>query len=141
MVLRFLLFDPFTSQSPVYDSFLGYEPCINYNLFTNADRPTLSSLTLIEWQNQEGLKRLRIKQSISNKWYEVGILLEIDPALLEGWKTQYGRDSLECCNAVFRHWLNNPCKSYPCTWDSVCRLLDNVQLGELAEQVKRAKFI
>jgi hypothetical protein len=109
--------------------------------FINTDCPTLSSLTLIEWQSQEGKKRLRIKQSISSKWKEVGILLEIDKSLLDSWEKQYFHDSLECCNAVFSYWLNNPCKSYPCTWDGVCRLLDNSQFGEVAAQVRRAKLI
>ena len=105
------------------------------------DRPTLSSLTLIEWQSQEGKKQLRIKQSISNKWKEVGTLLEIDRALLDGWEKQYLHDSLECCSVVLNYWLNNPCKSYPCTWDGVCRLLDNVQFGQVAEELRSAKCV
>lgn len=110
-------------------------------LFTNTDCPTLTSLSLIEWQSQEGKKQLQIKQTISSKWKEVGILLEIDHSLLDGWERQYMRDSQECCNAVLNHWLNNPCKSYPCTWDGVCHLLDNVQFGEIAAQVRSAKLV
>lgn len=110
-------------------------------LFTNTDCPTLTSLSLIEWQSQEGKKQLQIKQTISSKWKEVGILLEIDHSLLDGWERQYMRDSQECCNAVLNHWLNNPCKSYPCTWDGVCHLLDNAQFGEIAAQVRSAKLV
>lgn len=96
---------------------------------------------MIEWQSEEGKKELRIIQSISYKWYDIGIFLEIDSALLKGWQKQYSHDCMECCRTVLEHWLNNPCKSYPHTWDGVCRLLDNVQFGELAEQVRRAKLM
>ena len=105
----------------------------------HAGYPTLSSLTLIEWQNRKGEKELlRIKQSICSKWREVGILLQIDPSLLDGWEKQYIRDSVECCNAVLSYWLNNPCDSYPCTWDGVCRLLDHAQFGQIAAELKEA---
>ena len=110
----------------------------NFILLMHAGYPTLKNLTLIEWQSQEGEKQLRIKQSICDKWNEVGILLEIDSSLRSSWEKQYNRDCMECCNKVLSYWLSNPCKSYPCTWDGVCHLLDNAQFGQLAADLKEA---
>ena len=83
---------------------------------------------------------LRIKESICYKWKELGILLEIPTALILNWEMKYNRDSVECCNSVFIHWLdkNNPCKSYPRSWNGVYSLLQDVGFDQVAAELQEA---
>ena len=81
---------------------------------------------------------MRIKQAVCNKWKEIGNLLQIDKALIERWDRRFSRDSLECCDALFNYWLDNPCPLYPPTWDGVCRLLVDAQFSQVASELKEA---
>ena len=52
------------------------------------------------------------------------------------------RQSVEfCCHTVFQQWLtrgSTPKDNYPRTWNSVIKLLEDVELQELADRVKDA---
>ena len=78
---------------------------------------------------------------MSNKWKEIGCLLEISLSLLQAWGTTYRENPLECINAVLNHWLQNGTESnsdYPVSWEGLYLLLQDVELTEVAVELKEA---
>ena len=106
-------------------------------IFTDA--VSMKDLTLIKWKDSQGkLHRLRIIQSICDKWRIVGNLLEISDSVLESILSQYRGDLVECCYAVMRQWLDNKARGYPLTWEGLIELLDDAECAQVAEEVKHA---
>ena len=102
--------------------------------------PTSRSLTLIEWKNEQGEKKnFRLKQLICHKWKELGCLLDIPLSVLHSWEKKYREDPMDSVNAVLSHWLENPTEYYPKSWEGLDRLLDNAELGQVAEDLKQAR--
>ena len=101
--------------------------------------PTSRSLTFIEWRNEKGEKeRYRLKERICHSWKEIGCLLDIRLSLLQAWEKEHLKDQLECTNTVLCHWLENPTKDYPNTWEGLDRLLNHAELGQVASELKQA---
>ena len=106
-------------------------------LFISED-PTSRSLTLIEWKNAQGKKeKFRLKEQICDKWFEIGCLLELPLPVLNAWETDL-KNQLKCTNTVLCHLLENPTEYYPSSWEGLCRLLKDAELGQVAEDLKRA---
>ena len=107
--------------------------------FLSLARPTSRNITLIEWRNKQGKrKRFRLKERICHKWFDIGSLLEIPLPVLQSWETEHLKNQLKCTNTVLSHWLDNPTDYYPISWEGLDRLLDNAELGEVAEELKQA---
>ena len=103
----------------------------------NAAKPTPKNLFLIEWRNEKGeTERLRIKQKICNRWKYIGDLLEIPEAVLESWNTKHKEDSLKCIDSVMSHWLQHPTDDYPVSWEGLKKLLQDVELSEVAKDIE-----
>ena len=106
---------------------------------TSLAHPTSRNLTLIEWKNEHGQKKkFRLKQLICHKWKELGCLLEIPLAMIHGWERKYREDPIDSINAVLTHWLETPTDYYADTWEGLDRLLNDAELGEVAEDLKQA---
>ena len=102
--------------------------------------PTSRSLTLIEWRNEQGERKIfRLKQLICHKWKELGCLLDIPLSVLHSWEKYHREDPMDSVNAVLSHWLENPTEYYPKSWEGLDRLLDNAELGQVAEDLKQAR--
>ena len=69
---------------------------------------------------------------------EIGCLLEIPLPVLQSLETEHLKNQLKCTNAVLSHWLENPTDYYPISWEGLDRLLDNAELGQVAEDLKQA---
>ena len=105
-----------------------------------AEHPTSRSLTYFEWRNAQGKKeRFRLKELICYKWKELGCLLEIPLPIIISWEKKYREDAIDSVNAVLCHWLENPTNYYPISWEGLEKLLFNAQLGQVAEDLKRAR--
>ena len=87
-------------------------------------------------QGQE--QQLRIKISVCNKWRNIGHLLKIDKSILQAWATMYHDNPLECIELVMSHWLENPTKEYPVSWEGLKELLKDVELCETVNKLKKA---
>lgn len=83
-------------------------------------------------------KKLRVKQLICNKWKEIGDLIDISYSVLDAWSKSYHEDPLECIRCVLDHWLMNSTVEYPASWEGLCHLLEDIQLKQLAEDLKQA---
>ena len=55
---------------------------------------------------------------------------------MEVWSREM--NSEDCCDAVLSQWLHYPPRRYPATWEGLCELLDDCELGELASELKLA---
>ena len=94
---------------------------------------------MIEWRNKQGKKeKFRLKQLICHKWNGFGCLLEIPLLIIIGWEKKYREDPIENIDAVLSHWLENPTDYYPITWEGLYHLLEDTELGRLAEDLKLA---
>lgn len=87
-----------------------------------AVKPTLSKLTLIKWKDDKGkIQRFKLIKQISDKWDEMGTLVGLETAQLNGIKQSCLNEANKCCKEVFSHWLEEEDTSeYPKTWDGVC---------------------
>ena len=84
------------------------------------------------------IKQLRIKEMICNKWREIGYLLEISEPVLESWEIKHKEDSLKCIDSVMNRWLQCPTDEYPVSWEGLKKLLKDVKLSEVAQDIKLA---
>ena len=67
---------------------------------------TPAKLQLLKYKSKaSGEKQLRILDKISNKWMDIGSLLEIMPATLTNYKTKNLGDERECLRNVFGKWI------------------------------------
>jgi hypothetical protein len=93
---------------------------------------------VFKWRNQHGkTEKFRVVSEIFNKWQEIGILVEIPHQQLEAWEREK-RESKACCIAVLNHWLQNASGKYPVSWEGVCEILEDCELGQVAERLRVA---
>ena len=52
---------------------------------------------------------------VSAEWKMIGLLLDLKPNVLDGWKKQFLADSRsgECWVQVMQHWMDGGSKNYP----------------------------
>ena len=95
-------------------------------------------LMVFKWKNQHGeVERFRVVSEIFNKWQEIGILVGISHQQLEAWEREK-RESKACCIAVLNHWLQNASGKYPASWEGLCEILEDCELGQVAERLRVA---
>ena len=75
---------------------------------------------------------------IADKWRDLGRLVLIEEAQLEGFARKYQNDINECCRAVLTKWQENPPPDYPATWGGLIELLEDCQLPEVVKELKEA---
>ena len=107
--------------------------------FFLSEFPTSKSMVFIQWRNEQGeTETFRIKEQICSKWHDLGCLLDVPLSVLSSWEKKHLKDDLSCINEVLRKWLEEPNDSYPNTWEGLYRLLNHANLGQVAEDLKRA---
>ena len=97
-----------------------------------------AQLNLIKWDEDGKKKKFHLIEKIANKWREVGRLLDIEEAQLDGFSQQYQNNVNECCRAVLIKWRQNPPPGYPSIWGGLIELLDDCQLTEVITELKDA---
>ena len=75
-------------------------------------------------------------ERISNRWRDIGELIDLPFSKLDNMSKMYQRDSEECCRAVLSHWLDNPPPNYPITWKGLIDLLEDSQLGQVVSDLR-----
>ena len=100
---------------------------------------TLGTITLYKWTDGNGQpKSLRILDEISSRWTEVGDLVGLSPAHLEGIEMDRLRVSKLCCRDVLHDWIQDNQGSYPVSWEGLICLLKDMNLTVLAEELENA---
>ena len=95
--------------------------------------PTLKKLKLLRGPDGQTVK---IVNTVASKWKEVGIDLDFDDAgqHLETIESTYDKEPVQCCQAMFRHWLKGNGEEQ--TWLKLIEILQDCKLGALAESVE-----
>ena len=97
-------------------------------------KPNAANLTVIRWKNECGaVKKFRLKSSIYHKWRNIGNLV-CSRQQLDVWAKD--KDAEDCCDAVLSHWLDHPPPHYPATWEGLCELLGDSELGQVATDLE-----
>ena len=100
---------------------------------------TLGTITLYKWTDENGQpKNLGILDEISSRWTEVGDLLGLSPARLEGIEVDRLRMSKSCCRDVLHDWIQDNQGSYPVSWEGFICLLTDMKLTILAKDLENA---
>ena len=98
---------------------------------------------LIKWEDENGVKReLRIYSKVAHKWRQLATRLGLElgeiKSINNDYRTRYSR-----ITAVFEQWFENAknlpnASRYPRSWQGLINLLEDAELGEVAEELKRA---
>ena len=100
-------------------------------------------MTLIKWMDKNGVKReLRIYCKIAHKWRQISSLLGFDIGEIESVEENHHRNDTRI-TAVLRKWFENAknlpnASIYPKSWQGLINLLEDAELGEVAEELKSA---
>ena len=100
-------------------------------------------LDLIKWEDENGVKReLRIYSKIGHKWRQVATQLGFEPGEIELIDADY-RTGYICITIVLGRWFENAknlpnAGRYSKSWQGLINLLEDTELGEVAEELKRA---
>ena len=101
-------------------------------------RPELKYIDLVTWKNDDKTSEFRLINLISsNKCYKISTQLQVSKQVYDYWvKNNFGDAST--CHDLFQHWLESGCGPYPVTWNGMIKVLEKVELGEVAKQLKEA---
>ena len=98
----------------------------------------LQNLMVFKWKNKRGeIEKFKVISQVLNKWKEIGSLIGITYQQLEAWGSEK-KDTKDCCMAVFNHWLGCASKEYPATWEGLCEILEDCELGQVAKNLRAA---
>lgn len=85
----------------------------------------------------EGRKqRFSLKEKTSHKWRDIGFQLRLEKAQLDGFNEKnHGNNDLSWESVIYQ-WLTNAPEEYPANWEGLFELLEDVMLGEVANQLR-----
>ena len=98
---------------------------------------------LIKWEDENGVKReLRIYSKVSHKWRQIATQLGFELGEIESIEENHYRNYSRV-TAILVRWFENAknlanASRYPKSWQGLINLLEDVELGEVAEELKRA---
>jgi hypothetical protein len=100
-------------------------------------------MELIKWKDENGVEReLRIYSKITHKWRQIATQLGLEQGEIKS--IDAGCCSNYCCIiAVLGRWLENAedlpnAGRYPKSWQGLISLLEDAELCDVAEELKRA---
>ncbi len=101
---------------------------------------SLNTLDLIKWRDREGREQtFRLEGKISTRWHRIGLRLSIESDTLDGWENQYQRDASRCWGKVMGEFITRGGKGdYPSMWEGVYQLLEDIECGGIADDLKEA---
>ena len=105
---------------------------------TTGERPELGDVDLITWRDGSEIGKFRLINLIIGKCDKISNQFNIPRALYSGWEKQKQGSQDEICHTVLQHWLDSGTGRYPITWNGLIEVLEDVQLGEVAKQLKTA---
>ena len=96
-------------------------------------KPDMQHITLMKYQIQDEETEFRLLQKIQCKWYTIGTLLNVPVNAIDSHKSNE-----EKCQDVLTMWLDKGSAKYPVEWSSLIRVLQDVEMGTVAEDLKEA---
>ena len=98
---------------------------------------------LIKWEDENGVQReLRIYSKIAHRWRQIATRLGFELGEIESVEENHHRNESRI-TAVLRRWFENArslrnAGRYPKSWQGLINLLEDAELGEVAEELKKA---
>ena len=99
-------------------------------------------IDLIKWDDENGVKReLRVYSKIAHKWRQIASRLGFELGEIESVEENYHRNDSRI-TAVLKRWFENArslpnARRYPKSWQGLINLLEDAELGEVAEELRR----
>ncbi len=111
----------------------------------NGFQPLSSKLLrLIKWipDGETAKKNLKIAETIAPKWRDVAMMIEISNSKIEIIQNSgSGKTPEQCLYDILRIWetgSNRGSKEYPYSWDGLLDLLNDIEYGVLADDLREA---
>lgn len=105
---------------------------------TSGEPPTLREVNLIKWKDGSEIKEFRLIEWISDTCEDISTQLKIPKPRYESWRTQRLNNNPAVCHDVLQHWLGSGTGRSPVAWSELIKILNDVQLGEVAKNLKTA---
>ena len=93
----------------------------------------MQHILLIKYRAQNKETEFRLLQKIQHKWCDIGTLLGVAVDTIDDRKPNG-----EKCQEVVRMWLENGSPEHPVEWASLIRVLKDVEMGRVAEELREA---
>ena len=104
-----------------------------------AKQPTLKTLSLIKWTDEQGQKQtFSLIDRVHVKWRKFGTILGIPVHKKDGWDLKYHRDAEQCWKKTMDYWLKKKSLEYPVTWEGLDTMLLDLGLEGVAKDLKEA---
>ena len=100
-------------------------------------------MELMKWKDENGVEReLRIYSKIAHKWRQIATQLGLERGEIESVDAD-NRTRYRCITVVMGRWLENAddlpnAERYPKSWQGLLSLLEDAELRDVAEELKRA---
>ena len=118
---------------------------LSSSVFTSLTDVEHHFVDLIKWEDESGVRReLRIYSKIAHKWRQIATRLGSELGEIESVEENHRRNYSRI-TAVLRRWFENAkslpnASRYPKSWQGLINLLEDAELGEVAEKLKKALF-
>ena len=120
---------------------------ISTPVLTPSDFPSLPDVEhhfvdLIKWEDENGVQReLRIYSKIAHRWRQIATRLGFELGEITSVEENYYTNDSRI-TAVLRRWFENArslpnAGRYPKSWQGLINLLEDAELGEVAEELRR----
>jgi len=94
---------------------------------------------LIKYTSNDGqLKYFRLIDRIQEHWRDIGILIGIEPTVLNNFSSIWKGNLREQCREVLQTWHKQGSEKYPVTWSGMLGLLEDLQLKEISRELQEA---
>ena len=102
-------------------------------------------MDLLKQEDENGVKReLRIYTKVAHKWRQIATWLGFEPGEIESiiidadYRTSYSRITI-----ILGRWFGNAknlanASRYPKSWQGLINLLEDAELGEVSEELRKA---
>ena len=89
----------------------------------------------------ESSQQLYLIEEISPQWKEASDLLGLRISRIKVIEEDH-RSVVDCCREVVAEWLNHKegMYNYPPSWKGMCKLLYDLKLSTIAEQIQKTVF-
>ena len=93
----------------------------------------MQQIILIKYQVHKEEKKFHLLKKIQGKWENIGTLLGVSLNNINNYETNEQK-----CKYVLNEWLENGSSEYPVEWDGLIKLLQDVSMKVVAEELREA---
>ena len=101
------------------------------------DKPTLPDLSCFKYNDISGTQhKIHIIDTVASRWRRLGLALKINDYHLDN--IEHNHHNVEnWCQTMLSDWLQGIVGDGSRTWETLVEAIDDAQMGELVQQLKR----